>query len=264
MGGVLTHLDEHGNARMVDVGSKGETSRLARAWGAVRMTAETIDQLVAGENVKGDVLAAARIAGIMAAKQTGNLIPLCHPLPITHVAVELLPEKSRREVVIIAEARVTGKTGVEMEALTAVSLAALTIYDMCKAVDKNMVIGPIALLEKRGGRSGHYINPDYAVAVAAPLTVVAGEILRLHSRAPEGGYLLEPMNGAGRVAFDRLPSGLVVTDGRPAAVFKADRMFLLGDAVLQSLAPEKSSPGEYLLSVVHGGRVDAGEIFAVL
>ena len=151
----LTHLDEAGRARMVDVGTKPVTARRAVASGEVRMNPATLARIVSGDVPKGDVLAVARVAGIMAAKKTGDLIPLCHPLGIDGVTVDLVPGGD--EVLrITATATVTGRTGVEMEALTAVSVAALTVYDMCKAVDKDMTIGAIRLEEKSGGRSGDY------------------------------------------------------------------------------------------------------------
>jgi cyclic pyranopterin phosphate synthase len=142
---------------MVDVGQKDETPREAVARGAVLMLPETLRLIVAGELPKGDVLAVARVAGIMAAKRTPDLIPLCHPLLLTHVAVDLKPDPDRQAILIEATVRTTGKTGVEMEALTAVSAAALTIYDMCKAVDRGMRIVDIRLAQKRGGRSGEIV-----------------------------------------------------------------------------------------------------------
>ncbi|HEU5099376.1 MAG TPA: cyclic pyranopterin monophosphate synthase MoaC [Roseiflexaceae bacterium] len=153
----LTHLDAEGHARMVDVGEKEATRREAVARGAVLMRPETLRLIVAGGLPKGDVLAVARVAGIMAAKRAPDLIPLCHPLLLTHVAVELQPAADGTGVLIEATVRTTGKTGVEMEALTAVSAAALTIYDMCKAVDRGMRIGDIRLAQKRGGKSGEII-----------------------------------------------------------------------------------------------------------
>jgi len=150
----LTHLDERGQARMVDVGGKAETARSATATGRIRMSPAALTAVRDGSGPKGDVLAAARIAGIMAAKRTSELIPLCHPLPLSKIAVELTP--TRRGYTIEARVRTTAQTGVEMEALTAVAVAALTIYDMIKAVDKEMVIGDICLMEKRGGKSGEY------------------------------------------------------------------------------------------------------------
>jgi len=154
----LTHLDAAGRARMVDVGAKPDSERLAIARGEVHMKKETLDLIHAGTLKKGDVLAVAQIAGIAAAKQTSDLIPLCHPLPLTHVDVELALDDALPGVVITATARTVGKTGVEMEALTAVSVAALTIYDMAKAVEKTMRIQNIRLVEKHGGLSGDVVN----------------------------------------------------------------------------------------------------------
>jgi len=150
----LTHLDEHGKAKMVDVGDKPVTSREAIARGSIRMSREALAQIRKGAVKKGDPLQAARLAGIMAAKQTSSLIPLCHPLPISSVHVELIP--AVRGYTIEARVRTTAQTGVEMEALTAVAVAALTIYDMVKAVDKRMVIGDIKLMRKTGGKSGTF------------------------------------------------------------------------------------------------------------
>ncbi|CAM3320871.1 cyclic pyranopterin monophosphate synthase MoaC [Kibdelosporangium persicum] len=151
----LTHLDAAGRARMVDVGEKPVTRRVAVASGVVSMKPETLELITGGRIAKGDVLATARIAGIMAAKKTGELIPLCHPLGLDSVTVDLGPT-GPGTLTITATVSVTGKTGVEMEALTAVSVAALTVYDMCKAADKDMVIGDVRLEAKSGGRSGDY------------------------------------------------------------------------------------------------------------
>ena len=148
----LTHLDKHGNARMVDVGGKPATPRIAVASGRIRMSAEALAAIREGDVPKGDVLAAARIAGIMAAKKTAELIPLCHPLSLDAVTVEFTFEDDA--VRATATASLTGKTGVEMEAMTATSIALLTIYDMAKALDKGMVIEDVRLIEKRGGKSG--------------------------------------------------------------------------------------------------------------
>ncbi len=150
----LTHLDAQGNARMVDVGDKEVTARLAIAQGRIDMSPATADLIRAGGHKKGDVIAIARIAGIQGAKNCSQLIPLCHPLMLTSVNLDL--EVVESAVLVSARCKVLGQTGVEMEALTAVSVALLTIYDMCKAVDKNMIIGDICLNEKTGGRSGHY------------------------------------------------------------------------------------------------------------
>ena len=155
----LTHFDEHGASRMVDTSDKPETHRLARASGYVRMAPATLALIRDRALAKGDVLEVARLAGIMAAKRTGDLIPLCHPLPITSAAVDFAFEDDTH-LHISATARVFGRTGVEMEALTAVSVAALTVYDMCKAVDRTMAIERIRLEEKSGGRSGTFRRAD--------------------------------------------------------------------------------------------------------
>lgn len=152
----LTHLDEHGAARMVDVGAKTETGREAVAASRVRMQPETLRLLREGNLPKGDVLGTARVAGIMAAKRTSELIPMCHPLLLTHVAVEFSLDEETAAVDIRTTVRCHGQTGVEMEALTAASVAALTIYDMAKAVERGMVIEGVRLLEKLGGKSGHW------------------------------------------------------------------------------------------------------------
>lgn len=155
----LTHLDETGAAHMVDVGAKPETARSAIATGRIRMSAEALDALRAGNAPKGDVLAAARIAGIMAAKKTGELIPLCHPLALDSVSAEFTFEENAVRATI--RAALTGRTGVEMEAITATSIALLTIYDMAKALDRAMVIEDVRLLEKTGGRSGTWRADGY-------------------------------------------------------------------------------------------------------
>ena len=152
----LTHLDSKGRARMVDVSAKDVTVRLAIASGRVTMRPETLRLIADGSAPKGDVLAAARLAGIMAAKRTADLVPLCHPLPLDSITVELECDEAQSAVAITASCKTTGRTGVEMEALTAVTVAALTVYDMCKAVDRAMVIGEVRLLHKSGGRSGTY------------------------------------------------------------------------------------------------------------
>jgi cyclic pyranopterin phosphate synthase len=156
----LTHLDDKGEARMVDVGSKSVTEREARAEGVIRMAPQTLSMIIEGEHPKGDVFAVARIAGIMAAKKTHDLIPLCHSLNLSSVKVELTPGDDGQSVKILSRCKLSGQTGVEMEALTAVSVAALTLYDMCKAVDRGMVIEGVRLLEKKGGRSGHWSASD--------------------------------------------------------------------------------------------------------
>ncbi|MDD5274513.1 MAG: cyclic pyranopterin monophosphate synthase MoaC [Methylovulum sp.] len=152
----LTHFNESGEAHMVDVGSKAVTERVAVTEGYIEMLPETLQLIIAGGHKKGDVLAIARIAGIMASKKTAELIPLCHPLPLTHVEIDLTAQTGQNRIRCQATVKTTGQTGVEMEALTATSCALLTIYDMCKAVDRGMVIQSVQLLEKAGGKSGHW------------------------------------------------------------------------------------------------------------
>jgi cyclic pyranopterin phosphate synthase len=152
----LTHFDAEGRAVMVDVSAKEETARIATAGATVLMAKETLALILSGGHKKGDVLGVARLAGIMAAKRTPDLIPLCHPLSLASVEVDLVPDPARNAVEITATCRLTGRTGVEMEALTAASVAALTVYDMCKAVDRGMRITDLRLLRKSGGKSGTY------------------------------------------------------------------------------------------------------------
>jgi len=152
----LTHIGPDGRARMVDVSDKADTARIAIAHGYIRVSAEAFELAVGRDTKKGDPIAISELAGIMAAKSTSDLIPLCHPLPITGVKVDVLPNSERHEFEVLARVKTTGKTGVEMEALTSVSAACLTLYDMLKAVDKTMVIHGIELLEKSGGKSGLY------------------------------------------------------------------------------------------------------------
>ena len=155
----LTHFDEAGNARMVDVSEKAVTSRTAVAEGYILVNEEIYERIKAGTMKKGDVLAVAQLAAIMGAKKTSDLIPLCHPLMLTKVAVICELDETRRAVRIEATVKTSGQTGVEMEALTAVQVGLLTVYDMCKAIDKSMVMGPVYLIEKEGDKSGHFINP---------------------------------------------------------------------------------------------------------
>ena len=157
-GGRLTHLNEAGEAHMVDVSAKAETERVARAGARVLLQKSTLDLILSGQAAKGDVLATARIAGIMAAKKTSDLIPLCHPLALSQVTVDLTPDVAGNAIDIVATCKLKGRTGVEMEALTAASVAALTIYDMVKAVDRGMQITTIRLLHKSGGKSGDWVR----------------------------------------------------------------------------------------------------------
>ena len=155
----LTHFDAHGQAHMVDVSAKAETHRVARASGVIRMLPATLALIHSGTARKGDVLGVARVAAIQAAKRTAELIPLCHPLPITRVAVEFETDGANHLVRCTAQVETLGRTGVEMEALTAVQIGLLTIYDMCKAADRGMVMGEIKVLEKSGGKSGDWVAP---------------------------------------------------------------------------------------------------------
>jgi cyclic pyranopterin phosphate synthase len=157
--GGLTHFDAQGQAHMVDVSAKEPTHRVARAQGRIRMSAATLDAIEKGTARKGDVLGVARIAAIQAAKRTSDLIPLCHPLPLTRATVEFTVDRTDDAVVCTAQVETFGRTGVEMEALMAVQVGLLTIYDMCKAMDRAMVIDSVRLIEKSGGRSGHYTAP---------------------------------------------------------------------------------------------------------
>ena len=152
----LTHFNKKGEARMVSVGAKAHSHRIAIAEGSILMERTTLAQIVAGEHAKGDVLGVARVAGIMAAKKTPDLVPLCHPLAITAIEIDLKPRKKTNSVYCTARVETTGQTGVEMEALTAVQITLLTIYDMCKAVDRGMTINQVRLLEKSGGKSGRW------------------------------------------------------------------------------------------------------------
>jgi cyclic pyranopterin phosphate synthase len=156
----FTHLDPQGRPRMVDVGQKAATQRVATAEGVIRMSADTLAAIVEGRSAKGNVLLIAQLAGIMGAKRTADLVPLCHPLPLDSVEVEVAPDSSLPGLRVTATARVEARTGVEMEALTAVSCALLTVYDMCKARDRGMVIEGVRLLRKEGGRSGVWTAPD--------------------------------------------------------------------------------------------------------
>jgi cyclic pyranopterin monophosphate synthase len=160
MSNELTHLDKHGRADMVDVGDKPDTDRMAVAEGVVYVQPDTLRLIKEGNMKKGDVLTVARIAGIMGAKKTSELIPLCHPVPLTKIGVDIWLDEETNAVRIKAMARTVGKTGIEMEVLTAVSIAALTVYDMAKAVDRTMRIGDIRLLEKRGGQRGDYVAEE--------------------------------------------------------------------------------------------------------
>lgn len=154
----LTHFNDQGKAHMVDVGEKNQTHRVAVCEGQISMKSDTLDKILQGDHKKGDVLGIARIAGIMAAKKTSDLIPLCHPLALTHVDIDFKPDTGNNCIYASCRVETRGQTGVEMEALTAIQVALLTIYDMCKAVDRGMVMGDIRLIEKKGGKSGHWVQ----------------------------------------------------------------------------------------------------------
>ena len=156
----LTHFNASGEAHMVDVGAKDVTLRVAVTEGKITMLPSTLEHILKGDHKKGDVLGIARVAGIMAAKKTADLIPLCHPLALTHVEIDLTPLPDENAVHCLATVETRGQTGVEMEALTATQIALLTIYDMCKAVDRGMEMGGVRLLEKKGGKSGHWKRSD--------------------------------------------------------------------------------------------------------
>ena len=158
MSNTLTHFDESGQAHMVDVGEKSTTARKAIASGNIAMQADTLALIIQGDHKKGDVLGIARVAAIMGTKRTADLIPLCHPIALTHVSVDFSIDETQSRVLCEVTAQTAGQTGVEMEALTGVQVALLTIYDMCKAVDRGMVMGDIQLMEKSGGKSGHWVR----------------------------------------------------------------------------------------------------------
>ncbi len=156
----FTHFNDQGEAHMVDVGEKKQTHRIAVCEGRITMQAETLEKILRGDHKKGDVLGIARIAGIMASKKTADLIPLCHPLMLSHVDINFTPEAENNSIYCTCRVETHAQTGVEMEALTAVQVALLTIYDMCKAVDRGMTMTNIRLIEKKGGKSGHWVQPS--------------------------------------------------------------------------------------------------------
>jgi cyclic pyranopterin monophosphate synthase len=156
----LNHFNQRGEAHMVDVGDKNVTQRVAIAEGSIQMQPDTLQRIIQGEHKKGDVLGVARVAGVMAAKKTADLIPLCHPLQLSHVDIQLNTDEKEDSVHCVVEVKTAGQTGVEMEALTAVQITLLTIYDMCKAMDRGMTMSDIGLLKKSGGKSGDWVNPQ--------------------------------------------------------------------------------------------------------
>ena len=264
---VLSHLDVRGQAVMVDVGDKPVTRRYARAWGRLALAPETLEMVTSQGLAKGDVFGAARLAGIMAAKRTGELIPLCHPLPLSWAGVELIPLFprlfSQALIVIVAEASLAGRTGIEMEALTAVTVAGLTVYDMCKAVDKSMTLSEVALLEKKGGRSGHYFAGDRSRLLneVTETELESDNLVFWHCLSNgEVEFRLNQSGGPllGRVAGDQ--GGLLIDQ----ASF-TDAVVVLGGALLRSLfsATDETS-GSGLLQVVKPGCLEGDALFAVL
>ncbi|MBN2232570.1 MAG: cyclic pyranopterin monophosphate synthase MoaC [Deltaproteobacteria bacterium] len=245
---------------MVDVGAKPETFRVARAFGRVRLAAETVELLATGRVAKGDVLAAARVAGIMAAKRCGELIPLCHPLPLTAAGVDLVLRPAAADLVVIGEARVVGKTGVEMEAMTAVAVAALTVYDMCKAVDRGMSIGPVTLLEKSGGRSGHYINPAYGLPAGPGTTATLreGQIVRLLPPAADDCWRFVDDNGAILLAVS------VAAVVGCSSWLAPSPLCLAGEAILVAEPVPGGGQGVVKFFVRRPGTVRSGELVALL
>lgn len=259
----LSHLDVRGQAAMVDVGGKPVTRRYARAWGRLSLNPETLQMITSRGMAKGDVFGVARLAGIMAAKRTGELIPLCHPLPLSWAGVELIPLFPQSVIVIVGEASLAGQTGIEMEALTAVTIAGLTVYDMCKAIDKSMALSEVALLEKKGGRSGHYIAEDRSRLLSdIDATELESESLVFWQsltngdlefrRNESGGPLLARAAGA---------KDLLVSD----KVSYLETVVVLGGSLLRSLpsAVDEAS-GSGLLEVVKPGYLDGDALFAVL
>ncbi|MBN2808470.1 MAG: cyclic pyranopterin monophosphate synthase MoaC [Deltaproteobacteria bacterium] len=259
----LSHLDGRGQAVMVDVGGKPVTHRYARAWGRLSLAPATLRKITSQQMAKGDVFGAARLAGIMAAKRTGELIPLCHPLPLSYVGVELVPLFSQSAVVIVAEAALAGQTGIEMEALTAVTMAGLTVYDMCKAIDKSMSLSAVALLEKKGGRSGHYIAAECSRLLAeVDRTELDSESLvfwrggargelEFHLEKANGPLLARAAGGADLLSLEKCSA--------------ADKVVVLGSCLLRAESGTAAgNPERGCLQVVKPGVVDAEALFAVL
>ena len=262
----LSHLDGRGQAAMVDVAGKEVTRRYARAWGRLCLRPETLEAITSGGLAKGDVFAAARLAGIMAAKRCGELIPLCHPLPLDWVGVELVPlapvaagEPAR--IIIVGEAGLAGRTGVEMEALTAVSVAGLTVYDMCKAIDRGLSLEKVSLLEKKGGRSGHYRDAARGVFMAdvADCQLEAGE--RVGCRVREDGLEFRIPAADGKiVALSKgFPGDRSSSSWCKEAL--AGRVLVLGEALLVAMP---GADGESCLEVIKPGRLGRETLCAVL
>ena len=251
---------------MVDVGDKPVTRRYARAWGRISLAPETLAMITSQGFAKGDVFGAARIAGVLAAKRTGDLIPLCHPLPLSWAGVELIPvfpqnNHSQAAIIIVGEASLNGQTGIEMEALTAVTIAGLTVYDMCKAVDKAMCISDVSLLEKKGGRSGHYFARErsgllqnvkaFELKTDALVHWNLNADFRLEFRSSDKSGLLlgqVDLENDCRKKLNLLQAGVVV----------------LGQALLRSGETEKADENSGFMQVIKPGELAGEALFAVL
>ncbi len=251
---------------MVDVGDKPVTRRYARAWGRILLASETLAMITSQGFAKGDVFGAARIAGVLAAKRTGDLIPLCHPLPLSWAGVELIPvfpqdNNSQATIIIVGEASLAGQTGIEMEALTAVTIAGLTVYDMCKAVDKAMCLTDVSLLEKKGGRSGHYFARDrsgllqnvkaFALKTDDLVHWSLSSDFRLEFRCSDKSGLL-----LGQVALD--------TDCRKKLNLLQDGVVVFGQALLRSRVNKKVDQNSGFIQVIKPGELAGEALFAVL
>ncbi len=265
---LLSHLDVRGQAAMVDVGDKPVSRRYARAWGRLLLAPETLKMITSSQGLaKGDVFGAARLAGIMAAKRTGELIPLCHPLPLSWAGVELIPlypeNLSQALIVIVGEASLSGQTGIEMEALTAVTIAGLTVYDMCKAADKSMILSEVGLLEKKGGRSGHYFARDRSrlLDVVNKVELEIEDLVFWHC-LPNGDVEFRRNQGDGLLLGKVTGEKDTLLNDQFSCV---DAVVVFGGALLSSLpvtAGEASTSG--LLQVVKPGCLEADALFAVL
>jgi len=259
----LSHLDDRGQAAMVDVGGKPVTHRYARAWGRLSLNPETLKMITSQGMSKGDVFGAARLAGIMAAKRTGELIPLCHPLPLSWVAVELIPLLSQSTIVIVAEASLAGQTGIEMEALTAVTIAGLTVYDMCKAIDKSMILSEVALLEKKGGRSGHYIAEDRSRLLQDIDVTELNSENRVFWQALANGDVEFRCNANDGSLLARVAAAKDLLISDKGSHFET--VVVLGEALLRAqpqLTDAATSSGS--LQVVKPGQLASDALFAVL
>lgn len=263
---LLSHLDARGQAAMVDVGDKPATKRYARAWGRILLAPETLEMITSQGFAKGDVFGAARLAGVMAAKRTGELIPLCHPLPLSWAGVELIPlfpqnNHSPAAIVIVGEASLNGQTGIEMEALTAVTVAGLTVYDMCKAVDKAMCLTDVSLLEKKGGRSGHY----FALERSSLLHKINECELKIDdliywSLSAAQGLEFRSSNSSGALLGGVNPVPVFLENGN---IFEPT-VVVLGQSLLRFSSCIDGEKNSGLLQVIKPGRVENDALFAVL